>query len=217
MSQWHSGRLLLGQACGYDVATWQSRTLRVLGAPHFGFEGCEGAQYRSFVVVREQSPARSLSDLRGARCVINTETSHSGMNTLRTLVEPLRASGSFFGALKVSGAHERSVAMVASGEADVAAIDCITYGLLQKHRPGALESLRVIGESDLAPAPPFVTSASTSLEEAAALRAALSEVIAEAAPAWAALRLTGLSPLPVGAYASMRSDDPPLVALGAVG
>ena len=28
--QWQSGKLLLGQACGYDVATWQAETLRVL-------------------------------------------------------------------------------------------------------------------------------------------------------------------------------------------
>ncbi len=217
VGQWHSGRLLLGQACGYDVATWQSKTLRVLGTPHFGFEGCDGPQYRSFVVVREESAARSLLDLRGARCVINTETSHSGMNTLRTLVEPLRSSGPFFDRVRVSGAHEHSVAMVAAGEADVAAIDCITYGLLQRHRPAALDSLRVIAESDLAPAPPFVTSASTSLEEVEVLRAALVEVIAEAAPSWSALRLTGLSPLPVAAYASMSLGVRPSVALGAVG
>lgn len=216
VSQWHSGRLLLGQACGYDVATWQSNTLRVLGTPHFGFEGCEGPQYRSFVVVRQESAAHCLLDLRGARCVINTETSHSGMNTLRMLVEPLRTSGPFFGQVRVSGAHEHSAAMVTAGEADVAAIDCITFGLLQQHRLEALESLRVIAASDLAPAPPLVTSASTSVEDVATLREVLVEVIAGAAPAWSALRLTGLSPLPASAYASMPLGEWPLAALGAV-
>lgn len=215
--QWQSGKLLLGQACGYDVATWQAETLRVLGTPHFDFEGCEGAQYRSFVVVRRDSTATSLRDLEGARCVINTETSHSGTNTLRTLVEPLRRAGTFFRLVKVSGAHERSVEMVAADEADVAAIDCITYGLLRAHRPAALAPLRVIGSSALAPAPPFVTSATTPEHEVEQLRSALRNTIAEGAAGWSALRLTGMSALPADAYASMRSSEPLSVALGPIG
>ena len=62
--QWNSGRLLLGQACGYDVALAFADRLRVIAAPEFALEGCEGATYRSFVVVREDTAAEKIAEKR---------------------------------------------------------------------------------------------------------------------------------------------------------
>lgn len=208
--QWRSGRLLLGQACGYDVAAAQARALRVVATPRFDVEGCVGARYRSFVVVRRRSAIHGVADLRGGRCVINTETSHSGMNALRRLVAPLRRGGPFFGEVLVSGAHERSVEVVASGAADVAAIDCISYALLARHRPAALADLRILCRTELAPAPPFVTSAATPAWQVEAIRVALDEVLTHApdpAP-WSTLPLRGVSVLPRDAYASLVGPAP---------
>ncbi len=202
-AQWRSPALLLGQACGYDVATWQAASLRVVAAPCFEVEGCAGPTYRSFVVVHRSSGASTLADLRGARCVINGWTSHSGMNGLRLLLPTGARLASFFARVLVSGAHERSVEMVASGEADVASIDCVTYSLLARHRPGALEALRVLTATAPALAPPFVTSASTPPAEVEALGRALREVTADPS-AWATLRLAGVANVRPGAYAAMR-------------
>ena len=60
------------------------------------------------------------------------------MSALRALIAPHAASGRFFAEVRVSGAHSASLAMVARGEADVAAIDCVVHALLARHRPGAL-------------------------------------------------------------------------------
>lgn len=171
--QWKSSQLLLGQACGYDVLISYRDDLQIVAAPRYEVPGCKGACYRSHVVVREDHHAMALAELRGARCVINTPTSHSGMNILRSLVAPLAESGEFFSDVTVSGAHERSMAMVRGGEADVAAIDCVTYGLLAKHRPSALAGTRILYRTQLVPAPPYVTSASTPEPIVAALREAL--------------------------------------------
>ncbi len=200
-SSWSQPGLLLSQACGYDTVLEQPPPVRVVAAPHFEFAGCRGAAYRSFVVVPAGSQTRRLEDLRGTRCVINGETSHSGMNGLRALVAPLHSGGRFFANVAVSGAHEVSVDMIQRGEADVAAVDCITYGLLQRHRPEALAGTRVIAETALAPAPPYVTSASTPESTVDALRSALSSAIDELQPETAdALGLVGLSQLTVADY-----------------
>src|SRR5262249_11090948 len=153
--------------------------LRIVATPHFAFAGCDGPHYRSLIVVREGCPAASIEQLRGLRCVINTPTSHSGMNVLRSLVAPLHERGRFFGSVAISGAHELSIELLRADEADVAAIDCVTYGLLQRYRPSALEGTRVIHRTASVPAPPYVTSASTPNDVVGALRAALHELVVE--------------------------------------
>lgn len=81
-SQWQNPRLLLGQACGYDVYCANKHELQIVGVPRYSHKGCIDTRYRSFVVVREQSRYRCLSDLRQSRCVINSPQSHSGINVL---------------------------------------------------------------------------------------------------------------------------------------
>jgi len=204
---WTEPRLLLSQACGYDTVLQAPPPVQLVSTPHFDFAGCDGPNYRSFVVVRERAAAQDLEGLRGSRCVINTETSHSGMNGLRALIAPLHEDGRFFASVAVSGAHETSVDMVRSGAADVAAVDCITHGLLRRHRPQALVGTRVIAQTAPAPAPPFVTAASTSHTVVGALRAALGSAIEGLeAPGAAALGLRGLSHL-------SQADYEPIAAL----
>jgi ABC-type phosphate/phosphonate transport system substrate-binding protein len=201
-AQWNGGELLLGQACGYDAVLGHADRLRVVATPHFSFAGCEGPHYCSFVVVRAECPAERIEELRGLRCVINTPTSHSGMNVLRSLVAPLHVAGRFFDSVTVSGAHEHSVRLLREDIADVAAIDCVTYGLLQRHRPDALAGTRVIHETMRVPAPPFVTSASTTEPVVEALASALDHVV-RAHPDRAvldALGLVGISRLGTAAY-----------------
>ncbi|HWB74354.1 MAG TPA: PhnD/SsuA/transferrin family substrate-binding protein [Nannocystaceae bacterium] len=201
-AQWQGGELLLGQACGYDAVLGQADRLRVVATPHFEFPGCEGPHYCSFIVVRASCAARSISELRGLRCVINTPTSHSGMNVLRSLVAPLHVEGRFFAHVAQSGAHEHSLRMLRDDDADVAAIDCVTYGLLRKHRPTALAGTRVIHQTARVPAPPFVTSAQTPERVATALASALEHVVVERPDASIvdALGLRGISRLDISAY-----------------
>jgi ABC-type phosphate/phosphonate transport system substrate-binding protein len=202
-AQWCNGELLLGQACGYDALLGHADRLRVVATPHFAFHGCAGPNYRSFIVVRSECSARRVADLRGLRCVINTPTSHSGMNVLRSLVAPMHERGRFFASVAVSGAHEQSLHMLREGAADVAAIDCVTYGLLSRHRPSALATTRVIHETADVPAPPWVTSAHTPPDVVDALATALERVVADRShgPVLDALGLVGISRLPTAAYA----------------
>ena len=194
--------LVFAQACGYDITHAFAGRLRVVATPVYAAPGAEGPAYASVLIVGEDAPAAGLGDLAGAVCAINGWGSHSGMNALRAAVAPLQRGGRFFARVRVSGSHLASVAMVAAGEADVAAIDCVTHALLARHRPGALAGTRVLGWSARAPGLPFVTRADESAATIAPLRAALRAAIAEPrlAPARDALLLAGVTVLPDDAY-----------------
>jgi len=214
--QWRSPELLVSQSCGYDAILAHRKYLRVVATPRYIAPGCEGTRYRSLLVVRSDSPARDLEHLRGGRCAINTHTSHSGMNALRALVAPLSRGGRFFGAVIASGTHEESAALVARGEADLAAIDCVTHALLQRHRPRALEGTRILGETAPAPAPPFVTSRATPPRVLRQLRTALLEALADPALATArqTLLLEGAEVLPLAAYRPIAALERRALARG---
>ncbi len=179
--QWMSPNFLFGQACGYDVAIANTAYLQVVATPRYRADGCCGNRYSSYVVVRQASTATCLKDLRGSRCVINTPTSHSGMNILRALVAPLHHSGRFFTNVQVSGSHEASLRRLQAGEADLAAIDCVTYELFERHRPALHEGLRILCQTKQLPAPPFVTSKATRADTVNLLRAALTETLNDSA------------------------------------
>jgi ABC-type phosphate/phosphonate transport system substrate-binding protein len=152
--------------------------------------------------VRQDSPWQELADLRGARCLINTGTSHSGMNILRAMVAPLHESGRFFASVQVSGAHRTSLARISRGRADVAAIDCVTYALVQRHSPSLLAGTRVLCRTQSVPAPPFVTRAGLVPEDLARLRDALTATLEDPEVAWAreATFLAGCAVRPIEAY-----------------
>jgi hypothetical protein len=199
---WGNAELLLSQSCGADLTGAWAAALTPVATPCYRAPGCAGASYASFVVVPAAAPGARLEELRGKVAAINHTDSHSGSNALRALVAPLARDGRFFGAVEVSGSHVRSLAMVASGAADVAAIDCVTHALLARHRPAALAGTRVLCRTAAAPAPPFVTRAGAAPALVARLRAALHAAIADPALAGARadLLLDGIEILPRAAY-----------------
>ena len=99
--------------------------------------------------------------------------------------------------------------MVARGEADVAAIDCVVHALLARHRPGALHGTRPLAETTEAPAPPFVTQARAGDDMVRRLRAALTQTFDDPAlaDARADLLLAGIEILPLAAYDRIRAFE----------
>jgi ABC-type phosphate/phosphonate transport system substrate-binding protein len=199
---WAAPELLLSQCCGADLKGRFAGALRLVATPRYRAPGCTGANYASLVVVREGSSIREIEDLRGRVAAVNRPQSHSGMSALRALIAPLSREGRFFAAVKVSGAHAASLALVATGAADVAAIDCVTHALLERHRPAALAGTRVLCRTASAPAPPYVTRARAGDDLVPHLRAALRAALAD--PALFAARdellLAGVEVLAPSAY-----------------
>jgi ABC-type phosphate/phosphonate transport system substrate-binding protein len=218
---WRDPSLLFAQGCEYPLATSFADHVRLVATPVYSAAGCEGARYRSAIVVRggvmdgaadagfagtahvvgdagcargqlgEQQAGggagaaavgeppggfAALADLRGRRCAINELDSNSGMNLLRAAIAPLSTGGRFFGSIVVSGSHLRSVEMVASGEADVASVDCVSFAHFQRLYPSVVGELRVLAWTPSSPSLPFITARSTGDAMVRAIRSALADV-----------------------------------------
>ncbi len=170
---WNDPELWFSQCCGYDLVNGYAGRLIPIATPRYGAPECDGCDYASVIVVREDNEADDVLEMRGAVCVINGPDSHSGMNALRALVAPVSDRGRFFSHVRVSGTHADSLEMIKRGEAEVAAIDCVTYALLGRYRPDALCGIRKLGRTHLAPGIPYVTRATLAEDTIARIRAAV--------------------------------------------
>ncbi len=199
---WRSETLLLSQTCGYPLTHALAGAVDLVATPCYGVRGCEGADYCSLVVVANAGKTTSLADLRGGTAAYNAEDSMSGLLALRAAVAPLAHGGRFFGKVIRSGAHLASMRAVAEGEADVAAIDCVSFALAGRHHPKLVKRLRVIAETPRVPGLPLITARGRSGPERARLARALAEAFAD--PALAAVRdalfMTGLEFVPLTSY-----------------
>jgi len=200
---WTDPDLLLAQTCGYPFVTSLAGKVALVATPRYRAEGCHGFLYRSALVVRAGDGAACLAHLRGRRCAVNSAHSQSGMNALRAEIAKLAGPpGPFFADVAITGGHAASVSAVACGDADVAAIDCVTWAHLQRFRPDATRRLRVLGWTASSPGLPLVTSISTDARMIRTLVQALNEVAVD--PGLAGVRcellLDGFDVTPAGAY-----------------
>ena len=162
---WRHPQLLLGQACGYPLLT-QLATMpeppQVIARMAFAFPGCETGLYHSKIIVRAKAPQQCFDELANTTAAINSMNSHSGMNALRHLIAQLpraSSSGHFFSHLAISGSHPQSAQWVADGVADTAAIDCITWQLLEEYAPQLTTRLKVLCHSAATPGLPLICAA----------------------------------------------------------
>jgi ABC-type phosphate/phosphonate transport system substrate-binding protein len=195
--QWRSPDLLLTQICGYPLLHQFDGLLELLGTPCYAADGCQGAAYSSNIVVREHSPFWAIEELRGTTAAYNSADSMSGHLALRAAVSSVACEKSFFGRMLESGSHVRSMELIATGIADVAAIDCVSYMLAERYRPDLVQPLRIIARSPLVSGLPYVSAAGRSPAEILRLRQTLSEAIADPrlAEARMALLITGVEML----------------------
>ncbi|EJC83026.1 hypothetical protein Rleg4DRAFT_4764 [Rhizobium leguminosarum bv. trifolii WSM2297] len=185
---WLRPDLLLSQTCGYPFATRLRGRVRLVATPVYDHPGCDGPLMRSFVIVRKNSSLRSLEDLRGTMAAINSPDSNSGSNLFRAAVAPLSQGGRFFDRIIETGSHGNSIAAVAEGRADSAAIDCVTYANIRRFDSDHVQEVRIIAETPKGPGLPFITSGDASDDRAFLLRRALRAAIKE--PSLAAMRAT---------------------------
>ena len=101
------------------------------------------------------------------------------MNLLRASVAPLANGARFFESVLFSGSHRKSVDMVAEGEADVAAVDCVSFAHFHRLYPAVAARLRVLDWTPASPSLPFITAAATSDATLQILRSSLAAVLTD--------------------------------------
>lgn len=135
--------------------------LDVVAAPVF--TGESDAVYRSAIVARSTDPGP------GRRLAINEYGSWSGYRALfhdAAVRAEDRWHPDHMEAIVVTGAHVESVAAVADGRADIAAIDSSVWNWLIGTDPVAVDGLRVVDRTVECPAPPLSLVSPTSLPDA---------------------------------------------------
>lgn len=199
---WIRPELLFTQTCGYPLTHDWAAHLQLVATPCYEAEGCDGSTYSSAILVTENSPARDLEDLRGRHVAYNATHSQSGYNALRATIAPLAKDGRFFAEASESGGHRPSMQLVRDGAADVCAVDFLTLEMHRRFAPEHVEGLRVLGQTESAPALPYVTAIDRDEETVLRLRDGLRAAIADPVGKTAreALFLEDVDMLPRSAY-----------------
>jgi ABC-type phosphate/phosphonate transport system substrate-binding protein len=176
---WRDPGLTFAQTCGYPFMTSLSDAVVLVATPEYDFPGCHGADHCSFIVCSTQDERRDLAAFRGAVAAVNAYDSNTGMNLFRAAIAPLASGRPFFADVLVTGSHAASLGAVAEGRAALAAVDCVTFGLLRQHRPTLIDKIAVAAESPASPGLPFVASARFPESTIAAVRDALFEALSD--------------------------------------
>ncbi len=194
--------VLFSQTCGYPLETiFVGQAVR-LGTPCYDVPGCAGPTHCGLFVVPAASTARGLEDLAGGVFLLNSRHSNSGMNLPRRALADIAKGRRVFSRVVETGSQPGNLDRIARGEADVTAVDCVTFAFWCRYRQEAAEHVRVLTQTPPSPAIPFVTSAATLPATAALLRDALRRVARE--PRFAAVRagllIADIVDLPAAAY-----------------
>lgn len=208
---WQRDDLLLSQTCGYPLVSSLQR-VQLIGTYHYRVEGCEGPDYSSWLVVRDDEPGECLADFRGRIAAYNSTDSQSGHNSLRALIAPLAQEGKFFRAAVASGAHYQSIKLIKERQADIAAVDCVSLELLKRAQPQALAGLKIIGRTAIVPGLPLITSAQTPAAQLEILRAGARAMVGEAVSD--DLLIGDFSLVPRSAYQKITELEQQAAALG---
>lgn len=176
---WRAGDLLLSQCCGRDLVTHLAGAVVPVAIPTYRAAGCGPGSYRSWLVGRRGDGRSSLRDFAGATAAINYVGSHSGWVALAHSLAQAGLPEGCLGVGLLTGSHRASLRAVARGDAALAAIDCVTFALLARVEPGLIAKVRIVGESEPAPALPYITAAAQDEETRRLLSLALHAVASE--------------------------------------
>ena len=207
--QFERGEADLGVICGLPyvwLAARRPRPVEPLAAPVLAGDRYGGRPvYYSDVIVRRDSPIRSLEELRGCSWAYNEPASHSGHTvTLYSLVR-MGARPGFFGRVVEAGFHQRAIRLVHAGVMDAAAIDSQVLAVELRDHPD-LTGLRVVGSFGPSTIQPVVA--------ASCLPGRLKEQVRTCWSSSATTRPHGPRSLRVSSTASPRSMTPPTTTSG---
>jgi len=106
--------------------------------------------------------------------------------------------------------------MILEDSADVAAVDCVTYALLERHRPAALAGTRILCTTGAVPAPPYVTGIDSPEPTVRILREAFGEALKdpELESVRQTLMLEGIEHLTLDAYQPIADLENMVTDLG---
>ncbi|MEM6933234.1 MAG: PhnD/SsuA/transferrin family substrate-binding protein [Pseudomonadota bacterium] len=153
---WTAPDLLVAQTCGLPLVRGECGDALPFALPSYDVPGCAPGTYSSAIIARDEARL-TLDDFEGSVLAINGWDSQSGCNALKsTLADRVSENGPFFKRIVVSGAHRRSADLVASGGADLCALDAVAWALYKSSEPARSARLRVLEWTIESPSLPFI-------------------------------------------------------------
>jgi ABC-type phosphate/phosphonate transport system substrate-binding protein len=151
---WQDPALVFSQTCGYPYRAILHEKVTLIGTPDYGLPGCPPGHYNSVFIARKDDPRQDLIAFRDAAFAFNEALSQSGWAAPQNHAA---AMGFHFAPTLMSGGHRLSALAVAEGRADIAAIDALTWEMLQRWE-GWCEGLREVARTGPTPALPFIAA-----------------------------------------------------------
>jgi ABC-type phosphate/phosphonate transport system substrate-binding protein len=200
-AQWLERDLLLSQACGYPLVTMLKDKVQLVGTFSYDAVGVQGIYCRSQLICRAEDSRQTLAEFAGSTVAFNDTISQSGYNALRALVASNTTLRPFFGKSLQTSAHYRSIDAVLNSEADIAAIDPVSWAHWQRSNPERRVQLRVFEQTQPYPGLPLISALQTPPTLLEAMRRAFHTLAHDAA--YAAL----CGPLLISGFTATRWDD----------
>ena len=202
MRGWLSPELLFSQTCSLPFRAKLSDKVHIVATPDYGLDGCPAGHYRSVYIARREDCLESVADAEGLDFAYNEALSHSGWAAPHA--DHMARGLTLYPSLR-TGEHRASALAVAQGRADFAALDALTWEMIQTYDSFARQ-LSVIGHTPASPALPYITA-----QDPAPLRAALGQAMsALSAQDRATLHLNGLCDIPSSAYLALPIPPAPM-------
>jgi ABC-type phosphate/phosphonate transport system substrate-binding protein len=200
---WENPGLILGQTCGMPYRTRLHGQVELVGTPDYALPDAPAGHYYSVFVTRADEPGEA-EDFIDRTLAFNGQDSQSGWAAPQN---QMAKAGLRFTHTRHTGAHRDSARAVAAGKADIAAVDAVSWRLIEAHHPELAAKLRVIGHTDPTPGLPLITARHR--DPAPVARAVAAAFAALTGADRAALGLTGLVSIPATAYLAVPTPPPP--------
>ena len=192
MDSWAHSDLVLGQICNLPLRAAFMDKVTIIGAAEYGLDGCPPGHYRSHFVVHNDCPANDPADMFDARFVCNEPLSQSGYGAAQLWAQ---TQGRQFKLSAATGSHNASIAAVASGTADIAAIDAQTWRI-ESGENSHTQTLRIIGHTAPSPGMTFIPrKGQNPLPYFAAIAAAISQLHPQVASVLGLNTIIALDPI----------------------
>lgn len=150
---WKHSELVLSQTCGMPYRTWLHDKVQIVGTPDYGLAGCPAGYYRSAIVVRADDTRTDMAAFKNAVFAYNQKFSQSGYAAPFWHLKP---EGFWFENCLHTEQHLLSAQAVATGDADIASLDAVTWRNIEMYEPFA-NDLRVLDWTEPTPGLPLIT------------------------------------------------------------
>lgn len=151
---WENSTMLLSQTCGMPYRMGLHESVTLVGTPDYGVEGCPPGFYRSALVARKGEERSLATLLKSGRTAFNMRHSQSGFAALHAHAMGMGIS---INPQVETGSHLASAQAVAQDRVDIAALDAVSWRLIQRYDDFA-KDLIVVDWTKPTPGLPLITA-----------------------------------------------------------